>query len=150
MPEAKLTVGDVKLWALHHNHVEVPHLQYAPARFAHQAERLGQHVVEGLSVADPRAQGGTQLAQLVVGTPLEIGLHLADLLDHRVEAFHLALVLGSEEPREDLVQQAFFLRFDARFPDAGRRTQWVEFRAGWRRAGCGRPCTAFKSNVQSG
>ena len=47
-------------------HVEVPHVELAPARLAHQGERLDQQPVERLAAAGPVAERQAHLLEIVV------------------------------------------------------------------------------------
>ena len=81
---AGLHLGDrarVQDHAADHLHVEVAHVQRAPARLADDRERLGQQLVERLALLGPLAQGGELRAQLVVVHQLELALPGVDLVD---------------------------------------------------------------------
>ena len=82
-------------------HVEVPHVQHAAARLAHDGEGLGQQVVERGAVGDARAELGRLRAELLVGEHLDRRLERVDLLDERSNCFQLALVLRAEDLGEE-------------------------------------------------
>src|SRR5919198_814258 len=77
----RLHLGDVAAVEDHaadELHVEVAHAHRAPAGLADDRERLGEEVVERLSVLRALAQHVHPLPQLVVGLELELGLVVAD------------------------------------------------------------------------
>ena len=67
---AGLHLGDLALvqyGAADQLHVEVPHVEHAPAGFADDGERLGQQVVERLAIGEALPELGGLAAQLLVG-----------------------------------------------------------------------------------
>src|SRR4051812_31106203 len=83
-------------------HVEVPHAHGAAADLAGDRERLGQQVVQGLSVGGTLAQLVEALAELVVVHELELRLEAVDRLD----ALGVLLELTTLAEAEGLVEDA--------------------------------------------
>jgi len=63
----------------------------ALAGLAHRGKRLGQQVVQGFAVGQPRSKRGGAAAQVVVAEFLKPRLELVDLLDDRGKFFQIAL-----------------------------------------------------------
>ncbi len=103
---ARLHLGDLPLvqdGAADELHVEVPHVQHAAARFAHDRERLDEQIVERLAVRQALAEFHRLRAQLFVAERLHLRLERVDLLNERAEALQFSLVLGAD----DLGEQRF-------------------------------------------
>ena len=118
-----LHFGDLALVqhdAAHELHVEVAHLQHAPAAFAHHREGLGQNLVEyGFQLpvllvgifdgVDAFANALAELlglgAQLIVGELFNGRLERVDLLDQRHNALDFAFVTGAENLGDNFVKQ---------------------------------------------
>ena len=106
---AGLHLGD--LAAVQHHaadqlHVEVPHVEHAPAGLADHGERLDQQVVERLAVGDALAELDGLVAELLVGERLDLRLERADLRDARTEPLDLTLVLGADDLGEELTDHS--------------------------------------------
>ena len=95
-------------------HVEVPHLQHAPASLARNRKRFGQNLVENffqrgrffVSVFDRVHAFVNALAEfvcpgpeLLVGELLHLGLERVDALHQRHDALDLALIAGAKNLR---------------------------------------------------
>ena len=96
---AGLHLGDgaaVQHYAADQLHVEVAHLQVAPAGFPDDRERLRQQVVERFAAVDPRAEFVGLGAQLVVRERLDLRLVRIDIDDARLQPFQQALILGTK------------------------------------------------------
>jgi hypothetical protein len=75
----------------------VPHVQDAPARFAHDGKRFGHQVDEGLAAGEPLTELGSLLPERLVAQRLNRGLERVDLRDERAQAFEFAFVLGADD-----------------------------------------------------
>ena len=101
---ARLHLGDrpaVEGEAADELHVEVPHPQHPPARLADDREGLGQDVVERLALREPFLELGRLGGERVVVEGLHLRLEGPDGRDDRSDGLELALVLRSDDPRED-------------------------------------------------
>ena len=101
-------------------HVEVPHVQYAPAAFADDGESLGQNLIErGLqgrvffvsifdgidALANALAKFVGLGAELLVGELLHGRLERVDLVDERRYALDLAFVTGAKNGGDYFIEQ---------------------------------------------
>jgi hypothetical protein len=89
-------------------HVEVPHVEHAAARLAHDRERLREQVVEGLARSQPVPELGRLGLQLGVGKGKDRRLEGDDALDERSDGLELALVLGPDDLGENRIDHYFF------------------------------------------
>ena len=92
---AGLHLGDLALvqhGAANELDVEVPHVQHAAARLAHDGEGLGHEVVERLAPGQPLAERGRLGAQLFVAERADRRLECVDFADDRTQTLELALV----------------------------------------------------------
>ena len=85
-------------------HVEVPHVQHAPAGFADDGEGFDEQIVERFAVGDALAELDGLGAELLVGQRLDLRLERADLGDQRAEPLDLTLVLRADDFGEDLTE----------------------------------------------
>jgi len=83
----------------------VAHVEHAPARFAHDRERLGQEVVEGLALLQPLLELRRPGPQGVVGERDDRRLDGVDALDDRADRLQLPLVLRPDDLGEDGINQ---------------------------------------------
>jgi hypothetical protein len=91
--------------AAHELHVEVPHVQHAPARLADDRKGLGLQIAQGLALFQPIAELGRLGPKLIVRKGLDRRLERVDLLDERAQPFQFAFVLGSDDFCEESTQQ---------------------------------------------
>ena len=91
-------------------HVEVPHVQHAPARLAHDGKRLWHEVVQRLALRQPLAELVRLGAKLLVRKRLDRRLERVNLLDERAQPFQFALVLGSDDFCEESAQHGESVR----------------------------------------
>ena len=123
---ARLHLGDFAL--VQHDsadqlHVEMPHPQRAPSRFAHQRKR-GRHrrlerllqasLVIGIVALDAfepllhfRPQRERRAGDLLVGQLLHFRLERVDRFHQRLDPLHVALVLRPDEARDYAVYNSF-------------------------------------------
>ena len=78
-------------------HVEMPHLQRAPACLTNDRERLDQQIVERLPARNALPEVDGPGPQLVVGEGLHVGLERIDVRHARLQALQQALILGAED-----------------------------------------------------
>ena len=120
---AGLHFGDLALMQHHaadELHVEVAHLQHAPAGLAHHREGLGKDLVQHLlqlavllvgvfdgihALADALAELFRLGPELLVAELLHLGLKRIDALHQRHNALDFALVAGAENLGDELVDQ---------------------------------------------
>ena len=100
-------------------HVEVAHVEHAPACLAHDGKGLGQQLVQRLPGGDALPQLDGLESQLLIGEPEQRGLDSVDLLNQGRDALQLALVLCADDLGENRVQQEGRLRGDT---NGGRGT----------------------------
>ncbi len=123
-------------------HVEVAHVQKAPAGFADESKRRDNHGVErlleevfvgiiaGIGVfellKDLRLQFSEAGLKVFVAEGFQLGLALIDGDDERLQFFDVALVLGADKERYDIVEELSYIHERFRrlpaAPSARKRT----------------------------
>jgi hypothetical protein len=104
---AGLHLGDaafVEDHAAHELDVEMAHPEDAARRLTDDRERLRENVVERRALIELLAQLAGLGTQLVVGEIRQTGTELVDALDQRPHALQLPIVLGSDDPANELLQ----------------------------------------------
>ena len=104
---ARLHFGDLPLVqdvAADQLHVEVPHVEHAAARLAHDGEGLGQEVVYGCARSDPLAEFRGPFAERLVAQSLDGGLQRVDGFDDGTDLLQLAFVLRAEDFRKNGIE----------------------------------------------
>ena len=95
-------VAQVQGRPTHDLHVEVPLADGALAGLADRGERLGEDVVEGLTLLEPLAEDVGLGAQLLVGELLEVLLDRVDLCGDALQLLEHAALTGTQQSFEDL------------------------------------------------
>ncbi len=106
---ARLHLGDsprVQHHAADQLHVEVAHVQRAPARFAHDGKGFGQQIVERRAGPYPRAEFGRLLPELRVAPLADRRFQIVDLRHGGAQALQLAVVLRADDFCEQRVDHA--------------------------------------------
>ncbi len=83
-------------------HVEVPHVQDAPAGFADDRKGFRQQIVERGAIGDPLAELDRLFAELFVAQRLDLRFESVDGGNGRAETLDLTLILGADDLREQL------------------------------------------------
>ncbi len=84
-------------------HVEVPHIERAAAGLADDGEGLGKQIVERFALGEALAELGGLQAQRFVAERPGLVFFGVDLGDERPDAFQLALILGTDDLREERI-----------------------------------------------
>ena len=83
-------------------HVEVPHAERAHAAFADDRERLGQKVVERLTVLETLSELDGLAREFLVRERLHRGLEVVDQTDGRFVALELLALADREDFRQEV------------------------------------------------
>ncbi len=97
-------------------HIEVPHVQHAPPRFAHHRKRLRQDVVKRFTASETGAELHGLPAKVGLAERGDARLERVDARDDRTQALQFALVLRADDFGEQVIDHAGVPKASAR-PD---------------------------------